>query len=365
MEVQPPRFQTDEAEIAQLALDPENPRLPEDVAEGDQDRLIEFVVNTYDSITIARSIALHGYFPSEPLIVVSSGDEYTVVEGNRRLAALKLLHYPELRERLELTDKDEWEELSESVGSPEEIPVIVVPDRRSVAAIIGYRHISGIEPWDSWAKARFIASLVEVQGLGFDQVATEVGEPTNSIRAHYRDYRIIKRARTDFDINTDRAEASFGVFTRAMYSPALRQHIAAPAPSDVEAEASMVPDGRAHELAELLSWLFGDDNTLQVISESRDITKLGRAVGSADGLEILRGTRDLEEAFIAAGGLRDRLLKRLSLAATSLEAAVDEVHGYADHPEVVFGINRCREALRDLMTMAGIEVPESDASDED
>ena len=365
MEVRPGQFTQVDADVGDLALDPENPRLPEDVAEVDQDGLIEFVANTYDSVTIARSIALHGYFPSEPLIVVSTDDEYTVVEGNRRLAALKLLHDDELRERLELTDEDEWEQLSESVGSPEEIPVIVVPDRRSVAPIVGYRHISGIEPWDPWAKARFIASLVESQRPDFDDVATEVGERRNNIQAHYRDYRIIKRARDDFDIDTDRAEASFGVFTRAMTSLPLRQHIAAPAPGEVEAEADMVPGNRENELAELLSWLFGDNDTLQVISESRDITRLGTAVGSADGLAILRQTRDLEEAFIAAGGLRDRLLRRLARAASSLEAAVDEIHDYADEPEVIAGIERCQEALRDLVAMAGTDVSESDASHED
>ena len=57
----------------------------------------------YDAITIAESIARHGYFESEPLVAVpyeaaypgekrgERSGEYVVVEGNRRLTALRAL----------------------------------------------------------------------------------------------------------------------------------------------------------------------------------------------------------------------------------------------------------------------------------
>src|SRR5262245_30903445 len=77
--------------IEKLSLDPQNPRLPEDQQHLEQPALTIYVANHYDSIDIARSIARYSYFPTEPLIGVEHEDGYQVIEGNRRLAALKLL----------------------------------------------------------------------------------------------------------------------------------------------------------------------------------------------------------------------------------------------------------------------------------
>ncbi len=47
---------------------------------------------------MAKSIVLRGYFPNEPLLAIKEKDRYVVVEGNRRLAALKALREPGLLE---------------------------------------------------------------------------------------------------------------------------------------------------------------------------------------------------------------------------------------------------------------------------
>src|SRR5205807_548398 len=104
--------------------------------------------------------ARYGFFSSEPLIVIEADEVdgkqmYTVVEGNRRLTALRLLDDAELRKTLEADD--EWNTLAEETALPEAIPTVVAPSREMVAPIVGYRHISGIEEWDPDAKARFIA----------------------------------------------------------------------------------------------------------------------------------------------------------------------------------------------------------------
>src|SRR5690606_6255941 len=101
-----------------LDLDSANPRLPEDVDLTEQRKLIEYVASEYGALEVAESIANHGYFGSEPLIAIQDGDRYTVVEGNRRLAALKLLKSRELRESIELDDDETWGELSTSPNVP-------------------------------------------------------------------------------------------------------------------------------------------------------------------------------------------------------------------------------------------------------
>src|SRR5687768_513315 len=176
--------------IKQLLLDDENPRLPETLRSKNQKALLQWMANEYNTVEVARSITQHGYFESEPMIAIKEGTKYRIVEGNRRLTALKLLLDDGIRESLELEDEDEWEILSEEFDLDDSFTIHVAKNRKAVAPIIGYRHIAGIEPWEPWAKARFIARQVEQENQSFEQVGRIVGEEESEVRAHYRNYRI-------------------------------------------------------------------------------------------------------------------------------------------------------------------------------
>lgn len=144
-----------EIPVDRLLLDRKNPRIPPEKQSLSQDELTIFVAETYFALIIAKSISSHKYFSSEPLIAIpASGNRFIVVEGNRRLAALKLLLNSSLRSQL--ADHQEWDELS-TADIPKRVPVVKVATRREVAPIIGFRHISGIQQWDAHAKARYIA----------------------------------------------------------------------------------------------------------------------------------------------------------------------------------------------------------------
>ena len=339
-----------ELPIHQLHLDPQNPRLPESYQRVPEGQLLEHITETYSAIEVARSIALHGYFHSEPLIVISETDDsYVVVEGNRRLVALRILADATLAD--ELDDADEWRELASEADLPERVPVVLAPDRQSVAPIIGYRHISGIEPWEPYAQARFIASLVDNDNLGFQAVANLVGERSSDVAAKYRNFAAIAQAKVDFGIDITRATRRFGVFTRVMTSLPLRTFVRAPAPADVLPGTKPFPEDSGPRAQELFSWVFGDDIHSPVIGESRDITRLGQVVSSEDGLRILKDTRDLEASFIAAGGLRDRLLSRLKNAHNNLEAAQEDMAAYYDDEEVQQFLTMCQDSLQRLVEL--------------
>lgn len=331
--------------VEQLRLDPLNPRLPP--GPRNQEELIRFIDGAYDPLTIARSIAEHGYFESEPLIAISEDDHFVVVEGNRRLVALKGLAEEETR-RL-LTEQDEWEALARKVQLPDDLPVVVAESRRDVAPIIGYRHISGIAPWEPFAKARFIGSLIDDDQLDFETVADIVGEDTTDVRSSYRNYRIAIEAKEKFGLDTDYVKEDFGVFTRAMTSISLRQHISAPSPAEVSKNQEPIPDDKADELLELFSWIFGDrEGGGRVISDSRELTKLGRVIGSEEGLGVLRATGDLAAAEAAAGGTRNRLVSRLAAARTALRDAAIDMPQYRNDEEVLGLLEECSDALHEL-----------------
>lgn len=343
----PADFPIEDLQLEFLHLDSQNPRLPEELQGSEEQVLLEHIAETYDPLVVAESLSVHGYFPSEPIIVIrdeSREGHYIVVEGNRRVVALRLLAEPSLAESLD--DHTAWKELSDKTDVPTKIPAVIAPHRAAVAPIIGYRHISGIEPWEPYAKARFLAQLVDA-GTSFEESGRLVGERHTEVAAQYRNHQIVEQAR-ERDIDVAPTVDSFGVFTRAMTSAPLRTYVGAPAPSAVSAGAQPIPDDKTDELKELLSWLFGDATHPPVIGESRDITELGTVVDSEEGLRLLKTTRDLEAAFVAAGGLRDRLVRRLTNAHNSLVAAAEDYEDYSDDDQVKALLAACQVALDNL-----------------
>jgi hypothetical protein len=334
--------------IDDLVLDDENPRLPESLVDRSQIGLLKWMANEYNTVEVARSISAHGYFDSEPVIAIRTRKKLTVVEGNRRLTAVKLLLDTKLRQSLQLDDAEEWEELANAAELENRIPVRVAKSRREVAPVIGYRHIAGIEPWDPWAKARFIAREIEKERQSFGRVAVIVGERESEVRAHYRNYRVAIDAEKVLRVPASRVKQQFGFFTRAMNSVGLREHIGAPAPSEVKPRKRVLRKRKKKEVAEVFSWLFGDDQFEPVIKDSRQISSLGEVVASPGALKVLRRSRSLEDAMMASGGVHERLLKRLRASIQALQQAELDIENFRSDSEVIEALHECNEVLSRL-----------------
>ena len=81
--------------VTTLQLDPLNNRIPTSGALLEQRDLIAELVEHENVYDLARDIAEHGYSPVEALIGVVEDAKSIIIEGNRRLAALKLLISPD------------------------------------------------------------------------------------------------------------------------------------------------------------------------------------------------------------------------------------------------------------------------------
>jgi hypothetical protein len=243
-----------------------------------------------------------------------------------------------------LDEATEWSDLAKSDKNVKKVPVVVVKDRKAVAPIIGYRHIAGIEPWDAFAKARYIALQVDT-GQSFEATASEVGERPTEVRSHYRNYRIAEQARTR-GVDISEMVEDFGVFTRAMQSSDVRAFIRAPAPNAVEKGKDPIPTKKTKELAELVEMMFG---STAVLKESRDINRLGKVLVSPEGLRVLRSTRDLAEAELATDGPKAKLVSRLQLILVNLRRAKEDIGYFKKDDDIQDLITKCRDALDDLL----------------
>lgn len=85
------RWLTQRKSVAGLLLDERNPRLSDAGQSRAPREIIQYLFQHDKAAEVADSIARRGYFPNEPLLAVPDDGRLIVVEGNRRLAALKAL----------------------------------------------------------------------------------------------------------------------------------------------------------------------------------------------------------------------------------------------------------------------------------
>lgn len=326
--------------LSKLRPDWQNPRFPPSAIDHftDDRDVYAYIDKKFDAASVAESIARHGFFLSEPLIAISSDKgEFIILEGNRRLTALKALASPIIREHL--TDV-RWKEISPRDGNEvdenTEIPVLVATSREEVAPILGYRHVTGITPWDPYQQARYVSSLIDDEDVSLSaaEVAELIGRDVSEIRAFYRNYSIVEQARDMFKIeDTERITDEFGVWTRAMTSAGLREYMSAPPPRDVVEGDYPLPDTSGDKLEQTITWLFGkprseaekeagrQSSAGRVISDSRQLTRLGRVLANHDGQHALETGASLKDAERAMLKPATRFLDHLSSALSSLDSA--------------------------------------------
>lgn len=317
-------WRTEHIALENLYLDHENPRLPPEMQSIDrtQRELALYINRHYDPLQIAESIARHGFFESEPLIVVLDNDHYKVIEGNRRLTALKALSDDNLREEM-TRENSGWKKVPRT-KLPDSLPVVIVDDPRSVIPLLGFRHISGIEPWDPYAQARYIARLVD-EGQQLDSIADLVGRTRTEVRSMYRDHEILRQAQEQFRLDVTRARNSFGVFNAAMGRVAIRSYIDAPSPRYVDPDTWPLPEDKKGELGRVLTYVFGDARGEgRVIRDSRQLLQLGKVLADSSGraIRILDKTGSLDDSLDSIADPDAQFINSLKTARKNMERAM-------------------------------------------
>ena len=161
--------------VAGLHLDTKNPRLGRETSSRAPREIVQYLFEHDKAYDVAQSIAIRGYFSNEPLLAVQEKGHYVIIEGNRRLAALKALKEPGL---LEGSLSRKVEKLARSIGDMENIlrvPVTVAPNRRATDRQIVGRHIgSPVLAWEAENRASFILEKL-AEGYINSELRDELG----------------------------------------------------------------------------------------------------------------------------------------------------------------------------------------------
>ena len=171
-----------------LTLDLDNPRLQtgSDITVNSESELIKVLADIAALDELVTSICTNGYLNFEPLIVIGKSDSgpFKVLEGNRRLAAVKLIRDSELADSVGV--KLPAKIKPNVIESIRNLLVYRVAEEVDARAFIGFKHINGPQRWDAYAKARYVARwYVNAKcKVSIDEIAAQMGDNNNTLRAY-------------------------------------------------------------------------------------------------------------------------------------------------------------------------------------
>lgn len=190
-----------EIEINKLKLDPGNPRLPERLMEADEHEVLNWMLSDATLTDLMASIVENGFFGGEALVGINdtqNKDSIIIVEGNRRLAAVKVLNNPTIIDVKTRTVNELTEEAKSKGNLPKILPVYIVNNRDEVANYLGFRHVTGVKQWPVIAKARYIFALFKARKWTIDiykQLAKEIGSKGVYVRRLIIGYQLFEYIR--------------------------------------------------------------------------------------------------------------------------------------------------------------------------
>lgn len=342
-------FTTDEVRPRDLQLDAKNPRLAALAGGTEQDDLLTALWKHGGLDELALSIAENGYFDSEPLFVVTEGGKDIVVEGNRRLATVKLLLDPELRERLKATDLPKLSAAARK--SVEELPIIRYRNRERLWPFIGFRHVNGPRVWDSWSKAQYIAQVRNEYGVSLDEIALKIGDKYQTVQRLYRGLMVLQQAKkAGFDVEkrSKRRLPFSHLYTALEYSGFQKYLGLDPDRSD---KTDPVPKKNLENLREVMIWLFGDQTAGQtpvIQSQNPDLKRLDGVLRAPRALHALRAGLGLDVAFQLTKGEAPALKEFLTRGRYQLQQAMGLM------PEAFDGQKDIVELVEAIYKLAGI-----------
>jgi hypothetical protein len=321
--------------IDKLILDQHNPRLAAGT-NGDVLSQRDLVARLWTEMAVdevALSIARNGYFPGEPLLAIPEAgtDRLIVVEGNRRLAAVRLLLDDSLRRELKATDLPPISDRRR--GELHQLPVRTYESREQLWSYLGFRHINGTKPWDAYSKAKYVADVHETYDVSLDEIANRIGDRNATVVRLYRGLKVLQQAEaaTDFSV-ADRMSRRFAfshLYTAVDQGEFQRFLGITPAGS---LKTNPVPRSHLDALEELTVWLYGRKSLgiePVVRTQNPDLNTLREVVASKRGLSLLRAGRTLAAAHEASLGEELRFTEALNAANEDLITANGTVtNGY-------------------------------------
>lgn len=326
--------------VNDLRFDHANPRLAEyGIVEKTTDsEILEILWDAMDVQELVQSIAASGFFPHESLIVTEEKGKMIVIEGNRRLAALKVLLNPEMAAERNLAIP----EISDEARKKLETVPALLSDRESSWRFLGFKHVNGPAKWTSYAKAVYIANVHKKYGISLAEMAEQIGDRHNTVQRMYRGLMVLEQAERERVYNREKRfyqRLAFSHLYTGLDLSGISEFLQI-APKESETD-SPVPDERIQELGELCTWLYGNKREKippVVKSQNPDLRRLNAVVAHREAIASLRAGDDLAHAFEISRPSDAVFEEALLAAKRALTTAISELTTGYDKSEALIKI---------------------------
>lgn len=286
----------------ELSFDFKNPRIAEFglTAKTPEQDIIKILWDVMGVEEIVLSIRASGFFEHESLIAIKEDGKKVVIEGNRRLAAVKCILDPDLADYIGINKNT----LLVSEGAKEtlrKLPVIFVNERQDAWKFIGFKHINGPAKWGSYAKAQYISQIKNEYNIPLADIASQIGDTHKTVQKLYQGLQVIEQAEKlnvfdRSDIAANRLYFSH-LYTGLTYE-GFKEYIGISGVSE-EIENPVPPDKKEH-LGELLTWIYGSkkNNIAPAIqSQNPDLRRLEAVLKNREATIALRDRVPLHHAY--------------------------------------------------------------------
>jgi hypothetical protein len=288
-----------EKKTKDLHFDPANPRLAEYgiTSRTPEDEILSTLWDVMDVAELVQSIAASGFFKHEPLMAVRENGRDVVVEGNRRLAAVKVLLNPALAK------KNDWDVPRISIAATEKLKLlpVIVSTREEMWRFLGFKHVNGPAKWSSFAKATYIAEVHRDYKIPLPDIAEQIGDRHKTVQRLFRGLMVLDQAEKlkVFD-REDRYNTKFAfshLYTGLDYDGVA--DFLEIKDKDEETEKP-VPLSRKKQLGEVLRWMYGSKKQGQppvIQSQNPHLRYLDAALKSTEAVAALRDGKDIVAAY--------------------------------------------------------------------
>ena len=344
-------------ELDNLELDLYNPRLPKSLQGKGEKDAIEFMLLEATTLELMMAIGENDFFLGEQLLVVESDsnpERYVVVEGNRRLTAVKLLSDPSIA----TVQKSKVQQIyNEAEYHPTDIPCLIFSKREDILKYVGYRHITGIKSWRLLERGRHLYHLAQdIDNEDFSEKSRELAKAIGS----RKDY--VERLLVAYQLYVNLEENNFyGIkdiddtnFHLNYYVDSLRRpNIIAFLGIDMTSN-SPLRDLNYEHFKDLSFWFFkkNDQGVTRAKGDSQDLTKLDTVLSSDTALKAFREGSSLQDSFELTDELDSIFEREIKRSISSLESADRVIYKvgsfYIDLKDDLIAIRKLTTKIKDF-----------------
>lgn len=331
-----------------LHFDPNNARFA-DPGSSDETEIIRELYDQADVDELIQSILSAGYIDFEPLIVLRTGN--IVLEGNRRLAALRLIANEDLRRKLKVV----LPLIEDPKPLPAKVRVLLVNERQDARGYIGFKHINGPHKWDALAKAKYAAQWY-ASGGDINVISRTLGDNHNTVRRLVNGWLALEQALDDgFDLrHISKKRFAFSHLYTALTRSSVRDYLGLNV-EDLSAplQRNPVAPSKRTELQQLMSWLYGQEQKSEptlIQSQNPNLNELSEVLAHPEAKAMLLARRDLRAAYERVEPPSSRFEEALMTAAKQCEDVLGLSGAYDGNGTLLKVAENMHRTVRALVT---------------